>query len=81
MGSMSLTAPILLCMIGLLLSWEYRGGQYHTILWVFRLLSVAAALVGAVGFLIDYPNWAVLAASVAAIVVNLPLAAICLKKK
>ena len=81
MGNMSLAAPVLLCIIGLVLSWEYRGGRYRVALWVFRGLSIAMAVVAALGWLIDYPNGMVLAASLAAIAVNLPLAAIGLKKK
>jgi len=78
---MTLAAPVLLCMIGLLLSWEYRGLRYRTVLWLFRGLSIAMALAGALGFLLEYPHGVVLAVSLAAIAVNLPLAAIGLKKK
>ena len=80
MRNLSLTAPILLCLIGLLLSFEFRGEQYKTPLWVFRGLSLAVAAAGALGWLAAYPPWALYAVNIAAVAVNLPLAAFGLKK-
>jgi len=80
MRNLSLTAPVLLCLIGLLLSFEYRGEKYHTLLWVFRGLSVAVAAAGALGWIIAMPQWALYTINIASVAVNLPLAVIGLKK-
>jgi len=67
-------------MIGLLLSWDYKGEQHRLVLRVFQGLTVAVAITAAVGWFVDYPHWAVLTVSLVAIGVNLPLAALGLKK-
>jgi len=41
-----MTLAVLLCLVGLLLSFEYRGEKYHILLWGCRGLSLAAALAG-----------------------------------
>ena len=81
MNAFSQAAPVLLCIVGLLLSFEYKGENYRAMLWVFRGLSVAMAVLAALGWLLDYPGWLSLGVSLAAIAVNLPLGAIGLKKK
>jgi len=76
-----LIAMILICPVALLLSFEYKGERYHTVLWVLRGISVAVALATAAGMLIPYPRGVVIALGIAAIGVNLPLAVTGLKKK
>ena len=80
MRELSVITPVLLCMIGLLLSWDYKGEKMRLVLRVFQGLSAAVAITAAVGWLVDYPQWAVLTVSLVAIGVNLPLAALGLKK-
>ena len=80
MRSLTVTAPILLCVIGIALSFEYRGEQHKIPLWVCRGLSIAIAAAGALGLLVAYPHNAILALGIAAVLVNLPLAALGIKK-
>jgi len=75
-----LIAAVFLCLVGLALSWEYRGDQWRKLLWVFRGLSMAVALLGLVGFFVSYPHGLELGTCLAAIGVNLPLASLGLKK-
>ena len=81
MRGLTVVTPVLLCAIGLLLSWDYKHEQYRLFLRIFQGLSAALAIAAAVGWLVDYPQWAVLAISLVAIGVNLPLAGLGLKKK
>ena len=82
---MNILSPVwvlLLCGVGLLLSLEYKGERYRIVLAVFRVLSLLLAIASAVGWLmVAFPSGVVLALGLAAIGVNLPLAAIGLKKK
>jgi len=73
-------APVLLCAVGLLLSLEYKGEKYRTVIWVFRGLAMAVLAVGAAGCIVAFPQPMKIAIGLAAIVMNLPLAALGLKK-
>ena len=73
-------APLLLCLVGLLLSLEYRGAKYHKLLWVFRGLALAVLAVGVAGCFAEFPQPIKIAIGLAAIAVNLPLAALGLKR-
>lgn len=81
MRAMPVYAPVLLCLVGVLLSLEYKGEQYRTLQRVFQGLSLAMAAACALRWFIDFPNAAAVALSLAAILVNLPLAALGLKQK
>ena len=80
MRNLTVITPLLLCVVGLLLSLDYKGEQRRIALRVFQGLSAAVAIAAAVGWLVDYPQWAVLGISLVAIGVNLPLAGLGLKK-
>jgi len=69
-----------LCLIGLSLSLDYTDEKYRTILWVFRGLALAVFAVGMAGCFAAFPQPMKIAIGLAAIVVNLPLAALGLKK-
>ena len=80
MRNLTVITPVLLCAIGLLLSWDYKHERHRLVLRVFQGLSAAVAVTAAIGWLVGYPQWAVLTISLVAIGVNLPLAALGLKK-
>ena len=72
---------LLLCVVGLLLSYQYKGEKYRTVLLVFRILSIFMATVAALSaFFAGRPDWTTIVLGLIAIGVNLPLAAIGLKK-
>jgi len=73
-------APALLCLVGLLLSLEYRGEKHRAPLRVFQALSLLALAASAVGWFVALPAWASYTAGIAAIVVNLPLAGLGMMK-
>ncbi|MCL2299410.1 MAG: hypothetical protein FWC27_04610 [Firmicutes bacterium] len=73
-------APLLLCLVGLLLSLEYKAAKYHKLLWVFRGLALAVLAVGVAGCFAEFPQPMKIAVGLAAIAVNLSLAALGLKK-
>ena len=76
-----LLSIILISGVALLLSFEYHGERYRTLLWVFRGISMAAAAAAAVGMLFfDYPFGVEVALGLTAIGANLPLATIGLKR-
>ena len=81
MRAIPLYAPALLCLVGLLLSFEYQGEQHRALLWVFRVLAIVVAIAGAVLWFAALPPWANIAVNIAALAVNLPLAAFGLKKQ
>ncbi|MCL2446380.1 MAG: hypothetical protein FWD06_06400 [Oscillospiraceae bacterium] len=82
-----LLSMILISVVALLLSWEYKGERYRTLLWIARGISIAVAIAAAVGMMVGYPpgdedvDGVMIALGVVAIGVNLPLATIGLKKK
>ena len=69
-----------LCLIGLSLSLEYRGEKYRTVLRVFQGLAGLLMAANALSWFVALPHPASLAIRLAAIAVNLPLAALGLKK-
>ena len=80
MRGLSVYAPGLLCVVGLLLSLEYKGAKYRTLLWVFRALSLSAIVACAVTWFVPLPRPGLIAIQLLAVAVNLPLAALGLKK-
>ena len=82
MNELSPVWALLLCAVGLLLSFEYKGEKFRIVLITFRVLSLLLLITSAVGWLIvDFPAGVVLALSLVCVAVNLPLATIGLKKK
>jgi len=81
MRGLTLATPALLCLVGLLLSMEYKGEKYRPLLRVFQCLALAVAAVNAACWFAALSQPFVLAVSIAAIVVNLPLAALGMSKK
>jgi len=81
MQTFFLAMPALLCLVGLLLSMEYKGAKYRTILWVFRALALAVGIACGVSLFVPFPRPGVIAVQLAAIAVNLPLAALGLMKE
>jgi len=69
-----------LCLIGLSLSLEYKGEKYRTPLRVFQGLALAVIAVNTACWFTAFPHPFALAVRIAAIAVNLPLAALGLKK-
>ena len=70
-----------LCLIGLSLSLEYRGEKYRAALQIFRGLACLVIIANALSWFFPLPHPASLAIRLAAIAVNLPLAALGLKKE
>ena len=73
-------APALLCLVGLLLSLEYKG-ERRALLWVFRALSMAVIAACAVGWFVAMPQKATVVLNIAAIACNLPLAGMGIAKR
>ena len=69
-----------LSLIGLSLSLEYRGGKYRALLRVCQGLACLVIVANAAGWFVDFPQPASLVIRLAAIAVNLPLAALGLKR-
>ncbi|MCL1952102.1 MAG: hypothetical protein FWF60_04670 [Oscillospiraceae bacterium] len=69
-----------LSLIGLSLSLEYAGEKFRMLLRVCQALAGLVIIANAVSWLVDFPNAATVAMQLAAIAVNLPLAALGLKK-
>jgi len=69
-----------LCLIGLSLSLEYKGEKYRTLLRVFQALAGLVIIANALSWFVALPHPAAIAIRLAAIAVNLPLAALGLKK-
>jgi len=69
-----------LCLIGLSLSLEYNGEKFRIVLRVFQGLAALLIVANAVSWFMAFPHPAVITIRIAAIVVNLPLAALGLKK-
>jgi len=78
-GAVTLDAAAL-CLIGLSLSLEYTGEKFRVALRVFQALAGLLIVANAVSWFGLFPPSAVLAMRIAAIAVNLPLAALGLKK-
>jgi len=79
-GAVSLDAAAL-SLIGLSLSLEYKGTKYLTVLRVFQVLAGLIIIANAVSWFVPtLPYPAVLVIRLGAIAVNLPLAALGLKK-
>ena len=70
-----------LSLIGLSLSLEYKGEKYRIALRVFQALAGLVIIANAVSWFVALPYPAMLAIRLAAIGVNLPLAALGLKKE
>jgi len=69
-----------LCLIGLSLSMEYTGEKYRVPLRVFQVLAGLLIAANAVSWFAEFPHAVVLSMRIASILVNLPLAALGLKK-
>jgi len=69
-----------LSLIGLSLSLEYAGGKYRIPLRVCRVLACLVIVINAVSWFVALPHPAPLVVQLAAIAVNLPLAALGLKR-
>ena len=69
-----------LCLIGLSLSLEYGGGKFRIALRVFQGLAGLIIVANVATWFVAFPHPAVLAMRISAIAVNLPLAALGLKK-
>jgi len=70
-----------LCLIGLSLSLEYKGEKYRTVLRVFQALAGLVIAANALSWFVALPHPATLVIRLAAIAVNLPLAALGLKRE
>ena len=70
-----------LCLIGLSLSLEYKGEKYRVLLRVFQGLACLVIIVNALSWFVALPHPASIVIRLAAIAVNLPLAALGLKKE
>ncbi|MCL2531339.1 MAG: hypothetical protein FWE40_04175 [Oscillospiraceae bacterium] len=81
-----LLSMILISVVGLLLSWEYKGERYRMVIMLCRIVSIAVAAAAAVGMIVGYPpgdddiDGVMIALGVVAIAANLPLATIGLKR-
>jgi len=78
-GAISLDAAAL-SLIGLSLSLEYKGEKYRVMLRVFQALAGLIIAANAVSWFVAFPNPASIALKLAAVAVNLPLAALGLRK-
>ena len=78
-GAVSLDAAAL-CLIGLSLSLDYAGEKFRALLRVFQALAALLIIASAVSWFVALPDPATIALRIAAIAVNLPLAALGLKK-
>ena len=72
-------APIAISLVALLLGMEYKGGR-RGLLRVLQALAVLVILANVVMWVIDVPAWYPTALGVAALAVNVPLAAMGLKR-
>jgi len=70
-----------LCLIGLSLSLEYKGEKYRAWLRVFQVLAGLVIIINAVSWFVVLPHPASIVIRLAAIAVDLPLAALGLKKE
>ena len=70
-----------LCLIGLSLSLDYNGEKYRTVLRVFQALAGLVFAANALSWFVALPHPTTLVIRLMAIAVNLPLAALGLKKE
>jgi len=75
----SLTATAL-CVVGLALSFGYKGGKYRVPLRVLQVLAALLAAACVAGWFIELPHWYDLSMNLAALGVNVPLAVTGIKK-
>ncbi len=80
MGKDALLDPAALCLIGLALSMEYHGSKFKAVTYIFQALSVLVFLATAASWFAAFPQSAVLVLRIAALAVNIPLAAVGLLK-
>ena len=69
-----------LCLVGLSMSLDYEGRKFRIPLRILQGLALALIAANAVSWLVAFPHPAILAIRLAAIAVNVPLAALGLKK-
>lgn len=67
-------------LVGLSLSLEYRGEKYRALLRVFQALAALVIIANAVSWFVALPQPSTIVIRLCAIAVNLPLAALGLKK-
>ena len=78
--NISVTAASL-CVVGLALSFDYKGGRYRTPLRVLQCLAALAIAAAAAGWFFPMPHTYDLALNLAALGLNVPLAVLGIKKE